>query len=110
MLGGQHEVRHHYNIAQGDEYVVVDCETDTHVIEVGLDKRSSLDSIQQAEFFAWVTGKTPMVILVDQDGIEGPIEYQIELSAKRLGIEYRSYSSDYLLRWLMTSYFRDQAN
>jgi predicted RecB family endonuclease len=114
MLGGQSEVRHHYPIADGNEYVneyvVVDCETETHVIEVGLDKRSSLDSVQQAEFFAWVTGKLPMMIIVDQDGIEGQYEYQIKRSARRLGIRYYSYTSDYLLRWLMTSYFRDQAN
>lgn len=56
MLGGQPEARHQYTIADGNEYVVVDCETETHVIEVGLDKRSSLDSVQQAEFFAWVPG------------------------------------------------------
>lgn len=110
MLGGQPEVRHTYVIDHGEHHVRVDCETETHVIEVGMDKRSSLDSVQQAEFFAWVSGKLPMVIIVDEDGIEGPIEYQIERAAIRFGIEHRTYNADFLLRWLMTSYFREQAD
>lgn len=51
-----------------------------------------------------------MVIIGDHDGIDGQYEYQIELSARRLGIRYDSYTSDYLLQWLMKSFFRDQAN
>lgn len=108
MLSGEPEVRRHYTIDQGSHYVRVDCETATHVIEVGLDKRSSLDSVQQAEFFGWITGKKPMVIIVDRDGIESEIEYQIETSARRFGVEYRTYTVDLLLRWQMTSYFRQQ--
>lgn len=110
MLGGEAEVRHKYTIDEGSYSVRVDCETSTHVIEVGLDKRSSLDSAQQAEFFAWVSGKKPMIILVDLDGVEGPIEYQIERATKRFGIEYKAFSDDFLLRWQMTSYFREQAD
>lgn len=108
LLGGDAEVRHHYAIEGSEHYVAVDCETDTHAVEVGLDKRSSLDSVQQAEFAGWLAGKEPMVFLVDRDGREGAIEYRIETTARRLGVEYRTISADLLLRWQMTAYFRDR--
>lgn len=108
MLGGEPEVRHSYTIAEGDRYVRLDCETETHAIEVGLDKRSSLDSVQQAEFAGWLAGKEPMIVLIDRDGVEGAIEYRVETAARRLGVVYRTYSDDYLLRWQMTAYFRQR--
>ena len=108
MLNGEPEVRHHYEIDEGAHYVQVDCETETHVIEVGLDKRSSLDSAQQAEFAGWVSGKKPMVIIVDQDGVESSIEFRVRTASKRFGIEYSTVSDDFLLRWQMTSYFRQK--
>lgn len=74
LLGGEPETRHHYEIDQGSHYIQVDCETATHVIEVGLDTRSSLDSAQQAGFAGWLSGKKPMVIIVDRDGVIGSIE------------------------------------
>ena len=49
----------------------VDCETSTTVYEGGLDKRSSLDSLQQALFFSVLTGKRPAVVIYDTDGKEG---------------------------------------
>lgn len=108
MLGGEPEVRHSYEIADGARYVRLDCETETHAIEVGLDKRSSLDSVQQAEFAAWLAGKEPMVILINRDGIEGAMEYRVETAARRLGVAYRTYSDDYLLRWQMAAFFRQR--
>jgi len=108
MLGGEPEVRHSYAIDGSEHYVRLDCETQTYAIEVGLDKRSSLDSVQQAEFAGWLAGKEPMVILVDRDGREGAIEYRVETAAKRLGVEYRVVSDDLLLRWQMTAYFRQR--
>ncbi len=108
MLGGEPEVRHTYSIDDGEYPVRLDCETATHAIEVGLDKRSSLDSVQQAEFAGWLAGKEPMVILVDRDGIEGAIEYRVKIAARRLGVAYRSYSDDFLLRWQMTEFFRQR--
>ena len=51
------EVRHDYTYLGGQSYVVVDCETEDTVYEGGLDKRSSLDSVQQALFFAFLTGQ-----------------------------------------------------
>ena len=36
--------------------------------KVGLDRRSSLDSVQQALFYASLTGKMPAVVIYDTDG------------------------------------------
>lgn len=108
MLGGEPEVRHTYTIDDGKYHVRLDCETDTHAIEVGLDKRSSLDSVQQAEFAGWLAGKEPMVILIDRDGVEGAIEYRVKTAARRMGVVYRTYSDDFLLRWQMTEFFRQR--
>ena len=88
-IGGQTEVRHDYTTDAGESsYVIVDCETDTEVIEGGLDKRSSLDSIQQALFFAFLTGKKPVVVIYDTDGIEGKIEYRIKIGAAHAGVGF----------------------
>ena len=45
-VGGQTEVRHTYTYPTGQSYVLVDCETADTVYEGGLDRRSSLDSVQ----------------------------------------------------------------
>ena len=50
-VNGEMETRHGYTNASGRSYTQVDCETNTTVYEGGLDKRSSLDSLQQALFF-----------------------------------------------------------
>ena len=72
-------------------YVIADCVTDTHVWEGGLDKRSSLDSVQQVLFFGHITGKEPGIVIYDTDGIEGQYEFQIRIAAEISGIEYISY-------------------
>ncbi len=84
-LGGKRETRQYYSVY----YVIVDCETDTHVIEGGLDKRSSIDSIQQAVFFSIITGKKPMVVIFDTDSKKGKYEIQIEAVANHLGIAFQ---------------------
>ena len=56
-VDGEQEAQLDYTYALGESYVVADCVTETHVWEGGLDKRSSLDSIQQALFFSALTGK-----------------------------------------------------
>ena len=43
---------------------MVDCETADVVYEGGLDRRSSLDSVQQALFAAAFTGKEPAVVIL----------------------------------------------
>ena len=71
--------------------MLVDCETDTMVWEGGLDRRSSLDSVQQALFFAAINGKAPAVVIYDTDGIEGQYEFQIRTAAELAGVQYVSY-------------------
>ena len=83
-IGGIEEVRHNYP----HSYVKVDCETEELVIEAGLDKRSSLDSIQQAVFFSTLTGKTPVVVIYDTDGKIGKYEYRIQQVAITLNVDY----------------------
>ena len=51
-IGGEREVRHDFPYGNNlGSFVFVDCETEYYVIEGGLDKRSSLDSLQQTLFF-----------------------------------------------------------
>lgn len=88
QVGGQREVRHVYDYPTGSAYVVVDCETEERVYEGGLDKRSSLDSVQQALFFAHVTGKEPAVVIYDTDGQIGPYEYRIRVACELAEVEY----------------------
>ena len=83
-VGGVDEVRHNYV----HSYIKTDCETTEHVIEAGLDKRSSLDSIQQAVFAHTLTGKIPIVVIYDTDGKEGKWEFRIREAAERLGVPY----------------------
>ena len=90
-VGGQAETRHYYTYAGGRSYIQVDCETATTVYEGGLDKRSSLDSLQQAVFFGVLTGKRPAVVLFNTDGFEGMYEYQIRTACQQAGIRYEVY-------------------
>lgn len=107
VFAGDAEVRHYYDAAGKNHYVRVDCETDTHVIEVGLDsKRGSFDSVHQAIFAAHLTGKQPMVVIIDTNGREESHEYQIETVAQGLGVEYRTWTEDELVRMQMTWPFR----
>ena len=85
-VNGQVEVSHKYEFQ--NRHIVVDCETDTAVYEAGLNKRSSLDSIQQALFASYVTGKKPVVVIYDTDGKEGQFEYRIRTVCEMLGVEY----------------------
>ena len=107
LMNGNAEVRHDYVAAGRDHFIRVDCETDTHVIEVGFDtKRSSYDSVHQAQFAAHLTGKRPMVIIIDTNGVEEAVEYQIETVARMNGVTYLTTDKDFLIRWQMTRYFR----
>ena len=92
QVGGELEVAYSYNFGSGVAYVYVDCETSDTVWEGGLDKRSSLDSIQQALFFHHLTGKTPAVVIYDTDGVEERFEYRIRIAAELAGVRYVSYN------------------
>lgn len=83
------EVRLYYIYPGERSYVVVDCETATHVWEGRLDKRSSLDSVQQALFFSVISGKKPGVVIYDTDGQVGQIEYRIRTACQKVGVSFR---------------------
>ena len=89
-VGGRTETRHTYQFPAGRSHVKVDCETPTTVYEVGLDKRSSLDSVQQALFFSHLTGKKPAVVIYDTDGKIGRFEYRIMKACEMVGVEFLS--------------------
>ena len=90
-VGGVTETRHNYTYDGGGSFVKVDCETDTTVYEGGLDKRSSLDSVQQALFFSVLTGKAPAVVIYDTDGKEGRFEYRIRAACRKAGVRYEVF-------------------
>lgn len=90
-VGGEQETRHDYAYGSGEGYVFVDCETSDTVWEGGLDKRSSLDSVQQSLFFSALTGKQPGIVIYDTDGVEGQYEYRIRIAAELAGVQYLSY-------------------
>ena len=92
-LGGRTEVTYNYdyNISGSAPRIAsirIDIVTDEYVIEGGLDKRSSLDSIQQAVFASTLTGKKPAVAIYDTNGSWGKYEHRIYSSAKKLGIKF----------------------
>ena len=90
-VGGQTEIRHYYTWSGGRSHIMADCETPTHVYEGGMDKRSSLDSLQQALFAAHLTGKRPAVVIYDTDRQEGRFEYRIKTACHQAGVRYTSY-------------------
>lgn len=88
-LGGREEVVYHFNYtATESSRIRIDIETDEYVIEGGKDKRSSLDSVQQAVFASTLSGKKPAVAIYDTDGKWGKYEHRIWMAAKELGIRY----------------------
>ena len=89
-MGGEAEVRHEYTYPAGTSYIRVDCETADTVYEGGLDKRSSLDSVQQALFAASLTGKKPAVVIYNTDGKIGRYEHRIKVACERAGVAFYS--------------------
>lgn len=92
-LDGETEVRLNYEFA--DEtgarktgFIVVDILTDKYVVEGGLDKRSSLDSIQQVIFASTLAKKKPMIAIYDTDGRWGKIEHRISEVARELDVGF----------------------
>jgi hypothetical protein len=89
-LNGAREVNLEYQLPNGTttNYVVIDIVTDRFVIEGGLDKRSSLDSIQQALFASTLSGKKPAVAIYDTDGKWGKYEHRIFEATKKIGMTF----------------------
>jgi len=104
---GEPEKRQEFEHLGRERHVRVDCETSSEVIEFGFDKRSSFDSVHQVLFAAQLTGKSPTIVLIDSDGIDDVAEFQIKRVADQLGIEYREFSKNYIVRLQMTQHFRD---
>lgn len=107
LSGGEVEARVGFlNVGQ-HRHVRVDCETSTHVIEMGLDgKASSRDSVHQAVFAAQISGKAPAVIVIDTDGTEDRYEQEIRVVAEALGIAYATCHADFIVAWAASSGLR----
>ena len=92
-LRGQTEVALSYNYGQAGNTplqasVRIDILTDEYAIEGGLDKRSSLDSIQLAVFAASLADKMPAVAIYDTDGQWGKYEHRIWQATEKLNIRF----------------------
>lgn len=108
LAGSEQETRQYFDVNGMSRHVRVDCETETHVIEIGLDgKASSRDSVHQALFFAHLTSKTPAVILIDRDGFEGRFEYEMRHVAPAAGVTYARCHEDFIMRWARTRAMRE---
>lgn len=101
LAGSATEERHYFDVYGQKRHVRVDCETDTHVIEIGLDEKASArDSVHQALFAAHLaTNKIPAVILIDRDGYEGRFEYEMRQVTGLLGMAYVQCSAGWIEAW-----------
>lgn len=106
LSGADVETGHEFTNFGRARGIRIDCETPTHVVEVGYDGRSSRDSVHQAVFASALTGKTPYVVLIDSDGVEGRYEQEMRIVTARLGIGYARCAEDFIVRWSMTREFR----
>jgi hypothetical protein len=107
LAGAEVESRAYFDTLGQARHVRIDCETDTHVIEVGLDGTASArDSVHQAVFAATLTGKVPMVVLIDRDGAEGRYEREMRAVAAALEIPFAVCPASFVTRWRMTAPFR----
>ncbi len=104
---GVPEVSHKFTNQSYTRRIRVDCETPTHVIEVGLDgKSSSRDSLHQAVFAGLQSGKIPMVLMIDTDGTEGRYEQEMREVTDALGVAYATCDAAFIHRWAATAPFR----
>lgn len=110
LNGGETEDRRYFPSLGETRHIRVDCQTPTHVIEIGRDNTASLrDSVHQAVFAHVLTGLTPMVIVIDSDGQEDRYEQELRLVAAELEIAYAVCHADFLHRWAATAPWRDVA-
>lgn len=89
LFGGTSENVHDFTYPDGVASIRTDCENSKRVVEFGLDRRSSLDSIQQALFAAEITGKEAVVVLIDTDGRMGRFEWRIARAANIADVPIR---------------------
>ena len=93
LLNGRTEVSFSYDYGKSGNTpltasIRIDIVTNEYAIEGGLDKRTSLDSIQQAVFASTLSGKEPAVAVYDTDGLWGKYEQRIWAVANKLGIKF----------------------
>lgn len=111
LAGSAEEERHYFDVGGMKRYVRVDCETDTHVIELGLDGTASArDSVHQALFAQHLTDKRSVVILIDRDGHEGRFEYEMRHVSEAAGVLYLRCSEGAIQRWAATAGLRARAD
>ncbi len=109
LAGGDTEVRHFFDANGVKRHVRVDCETPTHVIEIGLDGSDSIrDSMHQALFSAYLTDyeKIPAVVLVDRDGIEDRHELEMRRIVELAGVVFGRCPAGAIERWAATAGMR----
>ncbi len=107
LAGSDGETRQYFDVSGISRHVRVDCETDSHVIEIGLDGKSSArDSLHQALFYEHLTGKIPVVILIDRDGFEGRFEYELRQTTQMTGTTYLRCAEDFIVKWAATGPMR----
>ncbi|MEM1388764.1 MAG: hypothetical protein AAF748_11215 [Pseudomonadota bacterium] len=107
LLNGAPEAQHDYGNLGGLNTISVDCETPTHVIEIGLDNTDGLrDSLHQAAFAAALTDKRPMVLVIDTDGVEDRYQYELRVVARKFDVAFGVCSADFIHRWVATAPFR----
>jgi len=107
LAGSEEETLQYFDVSGMKRYVRVDCETETHVIEVGLDKVSARDSVHQALFSAHLTGKIPAVVLIDRDGFVGRFEHEMRHVTRAADVVFATCRKDFIVRWAQTRAFRE---
>jgi|GEM_PF-1142793 len=102
LAGSAVETNHYFDVNWERRHVEVDCETPTHVIEIGLDQKpDSRDSVHQALLAAYLTDfrKIPAVILIDRDDEEGKYELEMRRVTGMLGLAYATCSDKWIKAW-----------
>ena len=115
LVGGHTEQGHEFLANGKDRKIRVDCETSTHVIEIGMDTAAegTRDSVHQALFsttFPETEGKIPAVILIDTDGFEERHEVEMREVAELAGVRYGRCHQHAIERWAATAGFRATPN
>jgi hypothetical protein len=107
LFGGEGEIRTHVTLNDDRGYIVADCITDTHYIEVGFDNTASArDSIVQAVSGAALRDLRPMVVVIDRDGFEDTHQWELEVTAARADVDFVVVHVNRALRLAMTRHFR----
>lgn len=107
LSGSEAETRSYFDANGKAHHVRIDCETETHVIEIGLDNKSGArDSVHQALFYEYLTEKRPMVVIIDRDGVEDRYQYELRVVADRLGVDFAVCSAAFVQRWALTAPWR----